>query len=251
MNWRIVAAVAALSIVVGAGEVRAQEDAIASMMNEITALSAELEKVPAKLDANLTLKQANESQIKVLDATNERLLVAKQSLDAEEPRVFSVCNVTVPQDQYAAAVARCNAAKVPFETRMRSYNTDVDKLNSDVDRVNASETKRAGEARQLLERRAFIVKRITELRAAVQAAQKAAEMQACTARCAGASSNEAASYCMQSCYDGAPSDASLPGPAAGASHRRTPEEAIEEYRRSGSANPGPSLHTSPVPPPGQ
>ncbi len=252
MNRCLIVMVAAVLAAVYSADVLAQGDDIAGILNEITALSGELEKdIPQKIDENLRVKTEHENEGKALDQQGENLLMVKSALEADEAQVISVCDVTVPEEQYAAAVARCDAAKVPYQQRVDHYNGQVDELQAKVADLNEREQQRAREAQVILERRQQIIDRIRQL----QAVAMAAERKACTASCPGKASPEAAAQCLQACFDGARGADQRPDvsgfvrpPFSGST--RTPEQAIEEYRRSGAANPGPnSLHTNPVPPP--
>jgi len=253
MKRCLIVVAAALLVAAQPQGVRAQGDDIAGILNEITTLSGELEKdIPRKLEESLSLKNKHQEEIKYLDQIADNLLTEKSGVEAAEAQVVSVCNVTVPEEQYAAAVARCDAAKAPYMQRLDHYNNGVDELQTKTADVNEREQQRANEAQVLLAHRQEVISRIGILKAQLAAA-KAAKLNACTASCGG--SKDAAAQCMQSCFDGARGADELP-PVEGfirppfSGSARTPEQAIEEYRRSGAANPGPnSLHTNPVPPP--
>ncbi len=252
MSRNLIAAAVAILSAVFAADVFAQGDEIAGILGEITQLSDELERgIPQKIEDNLSLKRQHEFEGQVLKQEEQNLLTVQANVQREESYVISVCDVTVPQEQYAAAVARCNAVKEPYQHRVDQYNEDVDELNRKVTNLNEQEQLRVQAAQEILHHRDQVIDRLR----ALQAAFKAAKVKACTKSCASYGSNAAAAQCLQICFDGASPEA-LPDvsaytqPPFSASENRTPEQAIDEYRRSGPANPGANtLHSRPVPPP--
>lgn len=242
---------AAFLAAVIAGESRAQEADVSKMMAEISQLSAEQKQIPAKLQQNLALRAANNLQLEKLKQDLSRVQAESSAIKAQGPSVDSACTGTYPRDQFPAAQARCDAVKNPFNQRVEANNARRRKGLADVQELKQKENKRRAQEEQLIARDQQITQRI----AALQATIKTARASSCTQSCRD-KQNDAAAQCLQSCFDGARSDTALPTveenyrPPFTATPNRTPEQAIEEYRRSGAAQPGPStLRTNPVPPP--
>lgn len=240
--------VVAMCLVLAAAEARAQSE-VDKLMAEISQLSAEQKQLPTKLQENLALKRANEAEYNRLKPEDTRLKSEGNAIEAQRPSVQSVCTGTVPQGQLAAAQARCKSAQDPFNRRVNDYNTNLNKLKAASAAIDAKENARVAAAKQLQARSEQITQRLTQLQAALKLAQRSA----CTKTCQS-QSGEAAAQCLQSCFDGAANTTATveqnQRPTFSATPNRTPEQAIEEYRRSGRANPGPNtLRTNPVPPP--
>jgi len=219
------------------------------LMAEISQLSAEQRQFPAKVEGSLALKRANESEYNRLKQEDGRLKGESNAIEAKRPSVKSLCTGTVPQAQLAAAQARCKAAQDPFSRRVDAYNREINRVKAAYAAVDAKENNRVAQAKQLQARQEQITQRL----AALQAALKVAQRSACTTECQGKSA-EAAAQCLQRCFDGAGNITATveqhQRPPFSATQQRTPEQAIEEYKKSGRANPGPNtLRTNPVPPP--
>jgi hypothetical protein len=110
-----------------------------------------------------------------------------------------------------------------------------------------------------VERHNQITKRIALLRASIRARQVVAKPKSCTDRCKGMASNDAAAQCLQSCFDGARGPSGMPTveqkqrPTFSMTPNRTPQQAIDEYKKSGSADPTPKSFrrkSAEPPPPG-
>jgi hypothetical protein len=166
-----------------------------------------------------------------------------------------VCEVTVPREQLAAAQARCEAARGPFNTRVGTWQKQAREYDTAHQAVIDRETERVAAARRLLARSEEIQKRLEALRAAIRARKPLMKTMICTQKCS-ALKGDAASQCLQCCYDGASGCSSLPPveqkkkPPFQMTSNRTPQQAIEDYKKSGRASPGPTtVKTAAVPPP--
>src|SRR5579872_2056818 len=234
----------ALSIAATGSQALAQDSDVSKMMAEVSQLSAEQSQIPAKLQQSLALKQQHERQFQQLNQESNSLKSEGSSIDAQRPTVTSLCTGKVPHAQFAAAQARCQAVLVPFNRRVDAYNAHKGRLSTAYQAINQQENARAAEARRLQARGQQLSQRIAVLQASIRAKQVAAKPASCTQSCAG-KSGEAAAQCLQHCFDGARKDTDLPTveqkyvPPSGATANRTPEQAIEEYKRSGDANPMP------------
>lgn len=224
---------------------RAQDAETTKMLAEITQLSAEQKQMPAKVKQSLALKAQHEQDYKRLATESASLKAESSAIDAQRPSVRSLCTGTVPHAQFAAAQARCQAAQGPFNRRVDAYNTRKNQVSAKYQAVNQRETARAAAAKQLVARNEQITKRIAALQASIRARQVVAKPKSCTDQCKNMASNEAAAQCMQSCFDGARSPSSLPTveqkqkPPFVATPNRTPQQAIDEYKKSGRADPTP------------
>jgi hypothetical protein len=242
---------------------RAQADdaAIAKMAQEVSQLTSRQRDISTQLESSLSLKRQHEQQYSALDQESGKLKAESQSIESQRPAVQAACTGTVPQNQLAAAQARCNAVQQPFNRRVNAYNTRNNQLKTSYQAIDGQEKTRVAAAQRLQAAYKQNAERMASLQASIKQAQaeKAARellgrRNACTQSCAS-KGGEAASQCLQSCFDGARSDTQVGTveqnyrPPSGATSNRTPEQAIEEYKNSGRA-PGPNtLHTNPVPPP--
>jgi hypothetical protein len=151
---------------------------------------------------------------------------------------------TVSPEQLAAAQAACAAARAPYNQSVTAYNTRLKNNKEQQQQVNESEKSRAAEARRLWERKEEIEKRLQQIEALKARFE-------CFQHCP-ADGTEAAVECHKRCFDGgaagrAPVETTKPYQLQHG--RRTFQQAIDDYRKSG-AKPGPkSLKTKPVPPP--
>ena len=233
----------------------AQNVDVSKMMAEIAQLSAEQKQVPAKLQQSLALKKQHEGQFKQLAQEGNNIKAASSAIEARRPSVDRLCHGTYPKSQLAAAKARCNAVLAPFNRQVADTNARKRRLTAAYQSLNQKEAARAAAAKRLLARDTQIKQRIAVLQASIRAHKVVAKPSSCSQACMS-KSGEALSQCMQSCFDGARSDTSLPTveqkyrPPSSVTTNRTPEQAIQEYKQSGSANPLPkSFRREAAPPP--
>lgn len=253
MTPRHIAAVGAVVLLaLFASRAWAEED-VAALMQEATQLAAERDEIPKTLEANLSLKRSNEAKIQQLSAEDERLAAESSSIEADRPMVNSLCQGTVPEDEFAAAQERCDAALQPFNERVASFNASMQKLNDEYDEVNRSEQARVAEAQAMLARDQELAARISALQTKIMQMKQPSCVESCNSE---ALSLDEQAQCLQHCWDQAAPPADLPTveekyrPPFSAGPARTPDQAIEEYKASGKASPGPdTLHTNPVPAP--
>jgi hypothetical protein len=239
----------------------AQDAETTKMLAEITSLSNEQKQIPDKVKQSLALKQQNERQFKALEGEGAGLKAESAAIEAQRPSVHGLCTGTVPHAQFAAAQARCRAVQDPFNRRVDAYNARKNQIAAKYQVVNQRESARAAAAKQLIARNDEITKRIALRQASIRARQVVAKPQSCTEQCKGMTPNDAAAQCLQSCVDGARAPASLPTVeqkqrppfvATPNTPNRTPQQAIDEYKKSGSADPTPKSFrkdaTEPPPP---
>jgi DNA repair exonuclease SbcCD ATPase subunit len=245
--------VIALSLIAAAGTSSRAQDAdkqIASMMAEINQLSNEQKQMPAKVEQSLAQKRQHEQQFKALDGESANLKSESNAIETQRPGVRSACSGTYPKSQIEAARARCRAAQAPFNRRVDAYNAKNNRLKGRYQAVRTRESARVAAAKLLYDRNQAITKRIAALRDRVKALQMAAKPKTCTEKCRGMASNDAAAQCLQSCFDGARGAGGLPTVeqkqrpvfSATPNDKRTPQQAIDEYKKSGAANPMPESY---------
>ena len=233
----------------------AQGADIQKMTAEISQLSAEQKQISAKLHQSVAQKKQHESQFKRLSQEGNRIKAASNAIEARRPSVYKLCHGKYPRSQLAAANARCNAVLVPFNRQVSATNTRRRRLAAAYRSLNGKEAARVAAAKRMLARDAQIRQRIAVLQASIRAHRVVAKPSNCSQACMS-KSGEALSQCMQSCFDGARSDTGLPTveqkykPPFRATPNRTPEQAIQEYKKSGDANPLPkSFRRKAAPPP--
>lgn len=239
---------------------------IGSIMQEIKSLSVERAGIVKKLEASVALQKSNEVKIQKLSQEKESLDAEVAAVNVQARAANTVCDRTVPEDEYAAAVAQCDAANAVYEQLAKPYEAKVIIYKEKVHAIEESEKKRIEAAEGLLSRNGQIEKRMAVLEKLIPAAGRKECIRSCNSNAgsAGGSVAESADWlaqCMQNCFDGARAASGVPAVEAGASgnaneifpdksrvKHRTYQEAIDAYKNSGSQNPGPNtLKTSPVP----
>ncbi len=232
----------------------AQSADVAKMVAEISQLSAEQKQEPGKVQQSLALKRQHEAQFKQLAQQGNSIKAASNAIEARRSSVYRLCHGKYPRSQLAAANARCNSVLVPFNRQVTEVNARRHRLAAAYQSLRQKEAARVAAAKRLQARDAQIRQRIAVLQASIRAHRVVAKPSSCSQACMS-KSGEALSQCMQSCFDGARSDTSLPTveqkyrPPSGATSNRTPEQAIEEYKKSGNANPLPKSFRREAPPP--
>lgn len=244
------------------------ETDLANMLAEVDTLTAEQKKMPQKVNDNLSLKAKHEQAYKRISDARANLAPEESAIEAARPGVASLCSGTVPEDQYSAAVARCEAVLNPLNARIAALKRKHEDLNREVGEIDVEENARVAEAKVLIDRNTAIESRLNLLRASIKMTRR----MVCVERCITADDN---GTCLADCYDGSrssqrpkipdpprPSPNTVPGPATPsasggttaampvftAAPNRTPEQAIEEYKNSGREKP-PAPPPSAAPPP--
>lgn len=255
--------------------------------SEIASIESEQQEIVEKLQFNIEQQEATQREYARLNQENERLdredarlATVRSGLDADlaaiekdRPAVQSACRGgTLPtQAEANAANARCEALIRPFNQRVDAYGirlnahkaelltqkADEQKYNSDRDKAIKKEEIRAKEAQALIARGEYLDTRLAALELELGLRLRSAGAVPCES-CAKMTSDEAASQCLMRCFEGArPGDDNAEAiapdtgtPFFGEGAGRTADEAIEEYKNSGSANPGrrPPPPAEPPPP---
>jgi hypothetical protein len=246
----VFAAFAAAMFLVAAAPASYAQD-LASLAKESTQLPVEKGDIATKLEQSVKTKHANEHDFDVLDKEAVNIKAEGGRVEAQRPKVESLCHRTVPKDQLAAATAQCNAVLIPFNKDVDLYKTHRGGWTKRHDAVVKKEEARVAAAKKLMARSDVIEKRQAVLRDAITLRLKNAKLQ-CMQDCVNAGKDDAQSYCLQRCWDNAV--AGLSPVERNRQYQaqfgtRTVEQAIEDYKKSGRANPGPPLKINPVPPP--
>lgn len=248
---------AALAAAVGLSA-PAQADEFDSLLSQLSQATQELKsfeaEAPRKIEESLSLKKKHESEYAALDSENSKLDSEAAVIDSERPGVQSACQGTVPQDQLAAANARCNSLLVPFNSKVNSYNSHLDDWKARYADVDRREQQRFEAATALQKKYDSLKQRVTEVYNSAALASKSH----CAVDSAGSSPEEVA-HKQSVCWENANAALAVaigqtppkPSYSATPNSSRTAEQAIEEYKKSGN-KPGPtSLKTkAPPPPPG-
>jgi len=189
-------------------------------MAELNRLQAAQEGILKKRDESVALKRQNEAKLATLDNENEKLKSEGSAIEVQRPQVESVCTGTVPESQYAAALARCNSVLLPFNTRVNKFNADLIAWKSRYNAVVKSEQDRAAAAQKMFDDYNRNAQRIEQIRRIILATGPG---QCVIDRHCGDPNMEptAAAACLMSCFDGSkfrPSSAGAPpfspGPAS-------------------------------------
>jgi hypothetical protein len=171
---------------------------VADLMQELVRLKAEQESTLQKKEESLALKRQNEAKLDALEQEKNRLKTEATAIDAVRPSVESLCNRTVPESQYQAALAQCNAVLRPFNDRVNRFNAALEQWKTNFAAVAESERARAAAARALLEQYNHNLQRMAEIRRIVLAA---APGQCVIERRCGELDGEAGADCLISCWD--------------------------------------------------
>jgi hypothetical protein len=221
---------------------------IAKMMEEIVTLSAEQKELPKKVEANLTLKKKHETEYARIATEDKRLKADSAAIEADRPGVNSLCTGTFPEEELAAATARCNAVLIPFNARIEDLKARVKQLADQSTTLGKQEDERFNAGKALQGRAVYLENRLKQLKMTILLAKRGS----CVKKCQQ-SSAEVVSQCLSCCWDLARCD--LPSveqkqlPVFKATTSRTPEQAIEEYKNSGrAAPPAPKQAKEPPPP---
>jgi len=250
---RLSIATAALAAALGFSA-PASADEFDSLLAQLTQATQEVKnfeaEAPKKVEESLSLKNKHQAEYDALDREGSSLDSEAAAIDSERPAVQSACQGTVPQDQLAAANARCNALLVPFNSKVDTYNSHLDTQKTRYADVDRREKQRADEMAALQKRYETLKQRVASLYNAAAAASKAR----CMADSSGSSPEEIA-HKQSVCWENANAAIAVaigqtpPKPTFSATPNRTPEQAIKEYMESGD-KPGPkSLKTKAPPPP--
>lgn len=247
---RSIVLAAAVLLVAMAPRIDAQD--LGSLEKESVQLAVEKKEIATTLDQSAKAARDNDHDFDVLNKEKVTIQAEGDRVEAQRPKIKALCNRTVPQNQLAAATAECKAALVPFNADVATYKTDAGSWNARHKAMMEKEGARVAAAKRLIERRQAIEKRQAALRDAIALRLKNAKLQ-CMQDCVKEGKPDAMAYCLQRCWDNAV--AGLSPVERNRQYQaqfgtRTVEQAIEEYKNSGRANPGPNtLKIKPVPPP--
>ena len=224
------------------------EAEISGMLAEITKLSAEQKELPKKVETNLTLAKKHVDKLSIINTEIDGANAENAEIEAQRPNVVSLCDRTVPEDQYAAALAQCNAVKIPFEARLDALDKRDKKNNDDLAELSKQEEERVKAYKELQDREKYIQNRLKLLKMSIMLAKRGS----CVTKCNNGTEENAA-QCLDVCWDLARSDlpgiGSSPRPDFSIAPNRTPEQAIEEYKNSGRERPRVPSGTTVAPPP--
>jgi hypothetical protein len=231
-------------IATGLASPAARADDLAGLEQEAKQLAGEKLQIVDQLQQSLTSKHANDQKLTEIETESSAIAMLSSQIEAQRPSVTAACVRTVPREQMAAAQAACAAVLVPFNRSVTTYNTRLTTNKEQLKRTTESEQNRAAEERRLRERKEALEKRLKQIEALKT---RFACLQHCPAE-----GTEAAVDCYKRCWDGGaagqpPVETTKPYQAQHG--RRTFQQAIDDYKKSGG-KPGPkSLKIKPVPPP--
>ena len=229
-----------------------------SIMAEIGELADEQEANNEKIKIDLNVSQEADRDV----ATNDQELATAR---AESKQASSEAAAMVSQHggNYSGGTytincgddSNCSSQISGLKTRFDRYNS----LRNTQKSRRSSKTEASKNVSALRQRNSEISRRIATLRgilAGAKASNAAKKRNICVTNCNNNPGADAAAQCLQNCWDGARSQASLPNvkqvqkPSFSMKPRRTAEQAIAEYKKSGAARPGPyTLRTRKIPPP--
>jgi len=196
-----VLAIATLSLSSMLATPPARAQGIGELMGEIIRLKAAQDDIIKKRDESIALKRENEAKLATLDNENNRLKSEGSAIDVQRPQIESLCNGTVPQSEYAAAVARCNSVLVPFNYRVKRYNDAVEDWRRRYNAVVKSEHDRAAAAQKLFDdynRNAQQIERIRRIILVIAPGQCVIDR-----HCGDPNMDPTtAAACLMSCWDG-------------------------------------------------
>lgn len=256
-------AVLALAVALAAAPAPAAD--LAEMKAELTKVEDEIKVVETKLTANAAEQQQIKTDSAHLQSESDALQARIVAHEANRPAVASVCSGTVPPEQLAAAQARCDAQRLPFNQVVERQQKERQALIDRNEALVRKDNRRLAAARELTQQYEKLSARKQQLQKVILAASGSRCIQSCQAIPCTTLNCDALKQCEQNCWDGARGAGSTPAvepyvTAPFVMKPRTPQEAIDDYRRSGPARPGPSglrtrapplppLQPSPPPPP--
>lgn len=231
---------AAMFLVAAFPVTRALADDLPGLEKEAAQLTVEKEQVTGKLQQSIVAKHRNEQEFDRLDKLGAPIKALATRIEAQRPKVESLCHRTVPKEQLAAATAQCNAVLIPFNQDVSTYKTDRGKWNTMHNAAVEAEKARVAAAQLLIERSKAVERRLAVVKEAIARLLRNAKLQ-CMRDCSKSGSTDAAGYCLQRCWDNAV--AGLSPVERNRQYQaqfgtRTVEQAIEEYKKSGAADPG-------------
>lgn len=248
----IASSAVALALLVATGPARADE--FDSLLTQLNQASAELktfqQEAPKKVDEILALKAKHQAEYDALDQQSKAISADGASIDAQAPSVRSLCQGTYPEDQLAAANARCDAALGPFNARVQSYNARLDTLKQKYAELDTRENARVQQGQAIEKQYTSLKSRVDSLSRALAVAAKTR----CMSNASGGSPEEIA-HQQSVCFDNASAQITTliggtpPKPPSSAAPNRTPQQAIDEYRNSGPAQPTTRTRKTSAPPP--
>ncbi|MHA1547050.1 MAG: hypothetical protein ACTSUY_11615, partial [Alphaproteobacteria bacterium] len=226
--------------------VQAQEVDVESIMAEIGELADERQANEEKIQIDLKARQgsdrdvaANKQEIAAAKADNEQAASEAAAMVSQYGGSISGGNYTVNCKKNAG----CSSQIKAIDGRFKAYTA---LLKSQKTR-RASRSGSSKNLTALRTRNRSIARRIASLRkllAGARALKSAKKRGSCVTSCKSLAS-EAASQCLQRCWDGARGGAGVARaermvkPSFSVTPRRTAEQAISEYKKSGAARPGP------------
>lgn len=256
------------------GAAKGQEADVAAMMAEIGQLTAEKEKNVEQIKIDLRAVQEGSRE----DASKQverQKVTAESTQNTGEARSLigryggkgdpATSNWVVNCNKDAGCLSQLNA----INSRISATNAKRDALRA----VSNALDEKSKAVTDKQRRNREIDLRISLLKQQI-AFKKANASNSCRSECTGLANSDSAAQCMQACWDKGRSHTALPlveqvqkptfsmtpnGSSSGATPvvvppqtgpRRTAEQAIEEYKASGAARPGPqSFRVRDVPPP--
>ncbi len=250
------------------GAAKGQEADVAAMMAEIGQLTAEKEKNVEQIKIDLQAVQET-SRADASKQVERQKVTAESTQNTGEARSLisryggkgdpATSNWVVNCNKDAGCLSQLNA----INSRIGATNAKRDALRA----VSNALDEKSKAVTDKQRRNREIDLRISLLKQQI-AFKKANASNSCRAQCTGLASNDAAAQCMQCCWDKArcgkltveqvqkPTFSMTPQGATPVvvppqtGPRRTFEQAIEEYKASGAARPGPqSFRMRDVPPP--
>lgn len=236
---------------------QAQDMDVDDMMAEIGELADEQktnnEKIKIDLKANQETDRdvaANKQELDAARADNQQAISDAKSMISQYGGNTSGHTHTVNCGDDSGCSSQLDALNVRFQRFSSLVKAQKARRTT---RSSASDNTKA-----LRQRNRAISQRIATLRgliAAARAAGAAKERGSCVTGCKNLT-KDAASQCLQHCWSNARRHTSVPRveqvvkPSFSMKPRRTAQQAIDEYKKSGAARPGPnSLRTRSIPPP--
>lgn len=248
-------ALAVLALAAALSSAPAAAADLKEMRAELTKVQDEIKVVETKITDNAKEQQDIKTESAHLQTESDELQARVLAHEANRPAVASVCSGTYPPEQMAAAQARCDAQRLPFNQVVEGHNKERQALIDRNEALVRKDNRRLAAARELTRQYEKLFARKHQLQTAILEASGSRCILSCQAIPCTTLNCDALKQCEQNCWDGAQGAGSTPAvegyvTAPFVVKPRTPQEAIDEYRRSGPARPGPSgLRTRAPPPP--
>lgn len=243
----------------------ADYESVFSLRADIEELLKEKQQTDKKIEANITLIEKEQAKwVEIREEAEEKMAAVKQEIvdiPKDRPEMESKCSGEYAEgNPYDTAVSECLAVLDPFNERVQKTRDNYDWIEKNAIPVLDKKARLQKENATLQMQRIRTIRKVARLKKLLPLVAS----RECASECDQEGMvGEAEAQCLQHCMDNArrpfelprledvpvSSNANVIFPDWKNTQNRTPEEAIEEYKKGERAGPK-TLKTSEPPPPG-